>query len=58
MRILISGASIAGPAAAYWLSRYGHTVTVVERAPGSASQVGMLWTCSDLPWTFSSRWAC
>lgn len=33
MRILISGASIAGPAAAYWLARYGHTVTVVERAP-------------------------
>jgi 2-polyprenyl-6-methoxyphenol hydroxylase-like FAD-dependent oxidoreductase len=34
MRILISGASIAGPAAAYWFSRCGHTVTVVERTPG------------------------
>lgn len=33
MRILISGASIAGPVLAYWLSRYGYTVTVVERAP-------------------------
>lgn len=33
MRILISGASIAGPVAAYWLSRYGFDVTVVERAP-------------------------
>ncbi|QWF83778.1 FAD-dependent monooxygenase [Amycolatopsis sp. CA-230715] len=33
MRILISGASIAGPALAYWLTRYGHSVTVVERAP-------------------------
>ncbi|NRQ38705.1 FAD-dependent oxidoreductase [Nonomuraea sp. NN258] len=33
MRILISGASIAGPALAYWLTRYGFTVTVVERAP-------------------------
>ncbi|WP_033323349.1 FAD-dependent monooxygenase [Actinomadura atramentaria] len=32
-RILISGASIAGPALAYWLARYGHEVTVVERAP-------------------------
>jgi 2-polyprenyl-6-methoxyphenol hydroxylase-like FAD-dependent oxidoreductase len=34
MRILISGASIAGPVLAYWLTRYGHSVTVVERAPG------------------------
>src|ERR1044072_8335150 len=33
MRILISGASIAGPVLAYWLHRYGFDVTVVERAP-------------------------
>lgn len=33
MRILVSGASIAGPTVAYWLSRHGHSVTVVERAP-------------------------
>jgi 2-polyprenyl-6-methoxyphenol hydroxylase-like FAD-dependent oxidoreductase len=33
-RILISGASVAGPALAFWLSRYGYEVTVVERAPG------------------------
>lgn len=33
-RILISGASIAGPALAFWLNRYGYEVTVVERAPG------------------------
>ena len=32
-RILVSGASIAGPALAYWLTRYGCDVTVVERAP-------------------------
>ncbi|WP_328322266.1 FAD-dependent oxidoreductase [Streptomyces sp. NBC_00388] len=32
-RILISGASIAGPALAYWLDRYGFEVTVVEKAP-------------------------
>ena len=32
--VLISGASIAGPALAWWLTRYGATVTVVERAPG------------------------
>jgi 2-polyprenyl-6-methoxyphenol hydroxylase-like FAD-dependent oxidoreductase len=31
--ILISGASIAGPALAYWLRRYGFNPTVVERAP-------------------------
>jgi 2-polyprenyl-6-methoxyphenol hydroxylase-like FAD-dependent oxidoreductase len=32
-RILISGASIAGPTLAYWLARYGFRPTVVERAP-------------------------
>jgi 2-polyprenyl-6-methoxyphenol hydroxylase-like FAD-dependent oxidoreductase len=30
---LIAGASIAGPALAYWLERYGWRTTVVERAP-------------------------
>jgi 2-polyprenyl-6-methoxyphenol hydroxylase-like FAD-dependent oxidoreductase len=32
-RVLVSGASIAGPALAHWLARYGFDVTVVERAP-------------------------
>jgi 2-polyprenyl-6-methoxyphenol hydroxylase-like FAD-dependent oxidoreductase len=32
-RVLISGASVAGPALAFWLSRYGFETTVVERAP-------------------------
>jgi 2-polyprenyl-6-methoxyphenol hydroxylase-like FAD-dependent oxidoreductase len=31
--ILISGASIAGPALAYWLNQYGFNVTVIEKAP-------------------------
>ncbi len=31
--VLISGASIAGPALAYWLARYGYRPTVVELAP-------------------------
>ncbi|MFH8370623.1 FAD-dependent oxidoreductase [Streptomyces sp. NPDC018031] len=31
-KVLISGASIAGPALAYWLHRSGFTVTVVEKA--------------------------
>ncbi|MFI6536922.1 FAD-dependent monooxygenase [Nonomuraea sp. NPDC050547] len=30
--ILVSGASIAGPALAFWLNRYGYAVTVVEKA--------------------------
>ncbi|MFI5643213.1 FAD-dependent monooxygenase [Kitasatospora sp. NPDC051705] len=32
-KVLISGASIAGPALAHWLGRYGFEVTVVEIAP-------------------------
>lgn len=31
-RVLISGASIAGPTVAYWLHRYGCVVTIVEQA--------------------------
>ena len=31
--ILISGASVAGPALAFWLHRYGFQPTIVERAP-------------------------
>ena len=37
MRVLISGASIAGPTLAYWLERYGFDVTVVELAPALRS---------------------
>jgi 2-polyprenyl-6-methoxyphenol hydroxylase-like FAD-dependent oxidoreductase len=32
-RVLISGASVAGPALAYWLGRAGYETTVVEAAP-------------------------
>ncbi|WP_026205038.1 FAD-dependent monooxygenase [Actinomycetospora chiangmaiensis] len=32
-RVLVAGASIAGPALAHWLRRHGAEVTVVERAP-------------------------
>ncbi|GAB2523117.1 FAD-dependent monooxygenase [Spirosoma aerophilum] len=32
-KVLISGASIAGPTLAYWLAQYGFQVTLVERAP-------------------------
>src|SRR5262249_50428801 len=33
MRVLISGAGIAGPTLAYWLLHYGFEPTIVERAP-------------------------
>jgi 2-polyprenyl-6-methoxyphenol hydroxylase-like FAD-dependent oxidoreductase len=33
MRVLISGAGIAGLTVAYWLRRYGFAATIVERAP-------------------------
>lgn len=33
LRVLISGASVAGPALAYWLVRAGCKVAIVERAP-------------------------
>lgn len=33
MRVLISGAGIAGPTLAYWLARYGFEPTLVEIAP-------------------------
>jgi 2-polyprenyl-6-methoxyphenol hydroxylase-like FAD-dependent oxidoreductase len=32
-RVLISGASVAGPALAFWLHRHGFSPTVVERSP-------------------------
>ncbi|MBD2753928.1 FAD-dependent monooxygenase [Spirosoma validum] len=31
-KVLIAGASIAGPTLAFWLAKYGFTVTVVERS--------------------------
>ncbi|KAF4983145.1 hypothetical protein FZEAL_1368 [Fusarium zealandicum] len=33
LRVLISGGGIAGPAAALWLNRLGHSCTVLERFP-------------------------
>ena len=34
IKVLVTGASIAGPALAHWLGRRGAEVTVVEQAPG------------------------
>lgn len=33
LTVLVVGASIAGPAAAYWLAKAGASVTVIERFP-------------------------
>jgi 2-polyprenyl-6-methoxyphenol hydroxylase-like FAD-dependent oxidoreductase len=33
VKVLISGAGVAGPCLAYWLERYGCEPTIVERAP-------------------------
>lgn len=33
LRVLVVGASIAGPMAAYWLAKAGAQVTVIERYP-------------------------
>ncbi|OBH82632.1 hypothetical protein A5681_22325 [Mycobacterium scrofulaceum] len=33
MKIAVVGAGIAGPTLAYWLSRYGHEATLIEKAP-------------------------
>lgn len=33
LRVLISGAGIAGPAVAFWISRLGHYCTIIERSP-------------------------
>src|ERR1044072_9893377 len=34
IRVLVTGASVAGPALAHWLHRRGADVTVVEQSPG------------------------
>jgi 2-polyprenyl-6-methoxyphenol hydroxylase-like FAD-dependent oxidoreductase len=40
MRVLISGASVGGPTVAYWLARWGCSVTVVERMSLSRVRTG------------------
>ncbi|MFF1820285.1 FAD-dependent monooxygenase [Kribbella sp. NPDC058245] len=40
MRVLISGASVAGPVLAYWLDRYRFATTVVERTPALRHGLG------------------
>lgn len=33
LKVLIAGASVAGPTAAYWLAKAGANVTIIERFP-------------------------
>ncbi len=58
MRILISGAGIAGPTLAYWLAHYGFQPTLVERAPhlrtGGRNQVMNL---LRIPWVADRSFA-
>jgi len=45
LKVLIAGAGIAGPAAAFWLSRIGCEVTIMERSPklrATGQQVDLL----------------
>ena len=37
LRVLVVGASIAGPMAAYWLAKAGREVTIIERHPALRS---------------------
>ncbi|WP_269047516.1 FAD-binding domain [Paenarthrobacter sp. Z7-10] len=37
MKVLVVGAGIAGPTAAFWLNKAGHQVTIVEHAPALRS---------------------
>ena len=57
MRILVSGASIAGPVLAYWLTRHGFDVTVVERAQTLRKTGGHAVDLFVPPWRSRKRWA-
>ncbi len=35
MKVLVLGAGVVGTAAAYYLAKAGHAVTVIERQPGA-----------------------
>jgi len=60
MRVLISGAGIAGPTLAYWLAHYGFTPTIVEKAPrlrtgGYIIDFGERVLRSRIEWVFCRR---
>ena len=57
MKVAINGAGIAGTALAYWLSKLGHEVLLVERAPElrSGGFVVNLWGCCRGCWNCSTK---
>ena len=55
-RVLISGASIAGPTLAYWLLKAGYDVTLVEQAPAPRPG-GQAIDFAGQPWRSSPQWA-
>jgi 2-polyprenyl-6-methoxyphenol hydroxylase-like FAD-dependent oxidoreductase len=55
--VVISGAGIAGPALAHWLSATGYRVVVVEIAPGIRPG-GRRSTCAVQDGASSSGWDC
>ena len=55
--VLISGASIAGPALAYWLSRYGFQPTIVEHAP-TVVRAATRSIFVEPPFACSNAWDC
>ena len=48
-RVLISGASVAGPVLAYWLHRFGFRPTVIERV------AELRWVAAAMPLISSVR---
>ncbi|MFZ6730871.1 hypothetical protein ACO0LG_03000 [Undibacterium sp. Ji42W] len=55
IHILISGASVAALSTAYWLTRYGFKLTVVERAPYCVLVARRL-MYPDLHWKLPAAW--
>ena len=55
MRVLVFGAGVVGTAAAYYLNRAGHEVTVIERNPGAGLETsfangGIVSAFTARPW--------
>jgi len=48
-KVLISGASVAGPVLAYWLRQYGFEPTIVERTPALRHGLGVMQSTSSVP---------
>lgn len=56
MKIIIMGAGIAGVASAYYLSKAGHQVTVIDRADGVAEETSFA-NAGQLSFGYTTPWA-